>query len=135
MITFAFTPVGSSAKTTLTLLDSDRFWPAEMSISSSGDVQVSSPARGSGKVFFGRGLKSFELNFTATRQHANLFAAVKYVLEQVPTMNGALGLLTISMPGGGTLRAQNCVCSAASGNYNGVRSYCVFTFAGPSIGP
>lgn len=135
MITFAFTPVGASATTTLTLLDSDRFWPAEMAINADGEAQVSNPVRGNARTFIGRGLRSFNLRFTATRQHANLFAAVKYVLEQVPAMNGARGTLTIGLPGGGTLRAQNCVCSGASGSYNGVRSYCDFTFAGPSIGP
>lgn len=135
MITFAFIPLGSTATTTIALLDSDRFWPAEMAISAAGEAQVVSPARGSAKTFLGRGLRSFELRFTAQRQHSNLFAAARYVLETVPGMNGARGTLTIAMPSGGTLRAQNCVCSSASGSYNGIRSYCDFVFAGPSIGP
>ncbi len=131
MITFSYTPVGGTGTTTVTLLESDRLWPARLDFGGEGELQVVGYPRAMSERVFGRGNALVPISFTAQRQHATLAAAITYLGITVPAMLGCTGILTFNLPGGGRLRSVNCGCKSAHGHNLNVRSYVDFTFIGP----
>lgn len=135
MITFAYTPTGSSASVVTTLLDSDRFWPARLEFTGAGDTDPIEPIRGIEQLQVARGLLRVQIQFMAQRQHGTLFAAIQHVSDSIQKMNGTRGTLLLQIPGGGTLRSRNCVCVSASGYNIGVATYSTFAFIGGRPSP
>ncbi len=119
----------------MTLLESDRFWPADLNFNGEGELEVVAYPRRVSQRVFGRGNAIVPISFTATRQHASLSAALIYVGITTKGMLGCTGVLTFSLPGGGLIRSVGCGCKVANGHNRNVRTYCDFVFIGPKPTP
>ena len=131
MITYIYTPV-SGAQKTVTLIDSDRFWPHPFSFSPTGELQATAPVRSLSGGRIGRGLVIVSLDFTAHRVFASNFLAIKHAAIDVPAMCGTTGTLIIEPPGG-RIRWLNCGCRSAPARNLGVSVMVECHFDGPQL--
>lgn len=130
MISYIYTPVAGGNPITALLIDSDRFWPPDLAIQASGEVQQAKPPRANSSQAIGRGNAIVPVSFTAYRQFASVFLAEKHKLFTLPALCGTSGTLVIEPPGG-RLRQINTACKTAAANSTGTLVICRLTFEGP----
>lgn len=133
MITFSYTPLGTTAVVNLVLLDSDRFWPAEWGHDSEGVVQVSQPIRGKSQTPYGRGNIVVPIRFTTRRVFPNLVSAWRHAFIEIPKTNGQNGTLLIQVPGGGQFRSSPCACKSSPCRLNGIEVTTSWQFIGAQL--
>jgi hypothetical protein len=133
VITFTYTPLGSTGAVTLALLDSDRYWPAEWGHESQGNLQLSLPTRANSQSVFARGNAIVPIKFTTYRVFANRATAWRHAFIDVPKANGQVGTLYITIPGGGSFRSVNCGCQSSPSRCTDVGVQTTWTFIGPQL--
>lgn len=136
MITFYYrTLTGSQALIPLPLLDSDRYWPADLDFDGQGVAQAVHPIDAPNAVQIARGGVEVDIIFPTVRVFNNLLAAIQYAGIAIHAAEGCNGNLVFAIPGGGQLQSRDCVLLRAKGRNRGVAAFCQFHFRGPKPVP